>query len=123
MTRVLLVDDEEPVRTAYAELLVHHGYDVTTAGDGREALEAVGEQAPDVVVTDVIMPETDGFDLITRLHGVVPDVPVIAISGGGRMRAGGYLQMASMLGASAVLQKPLRIAELLRALESLGLPA
>lgn len=123
MTRVLLVDDEALIREAYAELLVDHGYHVTTARDGVDALSVARESSPDVVVTDVLMPESDGFDLITELKGVLPEVPVIAISGGGRMHAGGYLQMASMLGAVAVLTKPIRIGDLLRALESLGLPA
>jgi CheY-like chemotaxis protein len=123
MARVLLVDDDDDVRRAYAELLAEHGYEVVTATNGIEALDAAHLGAPDVVVTDVLMPESDGFDLITELRGSFPDVPVIAISGGGRLEPGGYLQMASMLGAVAVLSKPFRFRQLLDAIEELGIAA
>jgi DNA-binding NarL/FixJ family response regulator len=107
MIKVLLVDDDEMVRYALrsafqiADIVVvekSNGSFVRTPG----ILEDV-----DVVVTDILMPNVEGIELITTLNEVAPHIPVIAMSGGGRLNSQDYLTSASDLGAAAVFSKPL----------------
>lgn len=77
--RVLVVDDEEPIRRLVSEIL--GDYNVVTAKDGAEALETAMENAPDLVITDIRMPDMDGYTLLMKLREFHPDVPVLALSG------------------------------------------
>ena len=77
--RVLIVDDEPDLRRLVANAL--EGYDVVEAANGQEALQSVREQRPDLLITDIKMPEMDGYALLTALREEVPDLPVLAISG------------------------------------------
>lgn len=81
--RVLLVEDDRDTREMYSLYLSHSGLDVTEASTGRCALELVRRTAPDVVVTDIAMPQMDGIELSRRLRAVpaTRDVPIIAVSG------------------------------------------
>lgn len=117
MPRVLLVDDEEGVRFSLGELLKTRGYDVDSAADGEEALEKARAEPPDIVVTDIVMPKTGGLEVLTELRTLCPGVPVIAISGGGRISAANYLEVASLFGAAEVLEKPFEFDTLLAAVE------
>ncbi len=80
---ILLVEDEDAVRAFSARALANKGYQVLDAPGGETALDIVKNhgQAPDLVVTDVIMPEMDGPTLVTKLRAIYPDVPVIFVSG------------------------------------------
>ena len=77
--RVLVVDDEAPIRQVIADALSK--FDVVQAENGVEALKMVEEQAPDLVITDIKMPEMDGFALLKQLRASRPDLPVLALSG------------------------------------------
>ncbi|MBT4100847.1 MAG: response regulator [Gemmatimonadetes bacterium] len=77
--RVLVVDDEEPIRRLLVEML--GDYDVITAKDGSEALETAMETKPDLVITDIRMPDMDGYTLLMKLREFHPDLPVLALSG------------------------------------------
>lgn len=85
MARVLLVEDSEAVRDMLELVLEQEGYQVSTACNGDEALSAVRRSVPDAVITDLVMPGTDGVRLCQSLKGDADfdDVPVIAISGAG----------------------------------------
>ncbi len=83
--RILVVDDEASARSGLEKLLKHSGYDVSLAADGVAALERAGESAPDVVVTDLRMPNMDGMTLLAKLREQDPDLPVIVTTAFGEV--------------------------------------
>lgn len=103
--RVLLVDDDPAVRDSVALVLTEAGFAVEEAANGVEAMRQLEQQLPDLVITDILMPHKEGIECIREIRSLAPDVPVIAISGGGGGQAD-YLRMAGLLGAAAVLAKP-----------------
>ena len=110
--RVLLVEDDCDTREMYSFYLSYSGLHVTEARTGRRALERAREECPDVVVTDIAMPEMDGLELSRRLRAEEPthDVPIIAVSGQASDRA-------RQAGADVVLEKPCDPDRLLHAIE------
>ncbi len=104
MQRVLVVDDEEPIRYLLKEILESEGYDVETACNGKEAKRRLGEQPFDLVITDLIMPEVEGIEFIGAMRKERPGIKLIATSGGSCLD---LLAAAHMLGAHATLPKPL----------------
>lgn len=106
MARVLLIDDEQPVRSALRRLLTHMGHEVVEAENGRMALTLAAREAVDLVITDINMPEADGIEVIMALSERQPELPVIAVSGGGLMEKQLLLQNAEILGARFTLTKP-----------------
>jgi len=118
MTRILLVEDEPTARAAIRDLLEEADYSVSEAGDGREGLAACGEAQYDLVITDVLMPRTDGVEFILALRGRQFGAPILAISGGGRVPGDLCLTLAGNLGAVATLAKPFSREALLAAVSS-----
>jgi CheY-like chemotaxis protein len=82
VVRVLIVDDERCLQEAIAALLAAEGYEVELASNGREALERLSVSKPDVVLSDVMMPEMDGRQLLSeiRASGALQDLPVILMT-------------------------------------------
>lgn len=117
MARILLIEDDQPLRQALARLISRQGYDVVEADNGRTALQKVAEQPTDAVITDMIMPEMEGVETIQALRRSHPTAKIIAISGGVRSSAEAYLRIARALGAQKILTKPLDPWELLGALQ------
>lgn len=117
MTRILLIDDDELSRSAVEKMLERAGFEVRSTGDGREALESYRKERPDLVVTDLIMPDVDGLELIQQVRQLDPTVRILAISGGGRVQAEEYLSVARKFGALEVLSKPFTGQELRQAVE------
>lgn len=107
MAKLLLVDDDEDVRYALGKYLRRAGNEVVEAGDGKVALSLLENDTFDVLVTDIVMPEADGIELLLTVRQRMPDLPVIAISGGGRLGSFDYLPTAAGLGAKVVLHKPI----------------
>ena len=103
MTRILVVDDNPQVRTTARILLEAAGYQVIEAESGEAALEALSTERVDAVLTDIFMPHTDGIELIHTLHRESPNLPIIAMSGGGK----DVLSVAHILGAAVIVEKPL----------------
>jgi CheY-like chemotaxis protein len=119
MSRILVIDDEEPIRAILNRALTCLGHTVTDAADGREGLRKFAEHGADLVITDLVMPETEGFEVLMTIRGEHPEVKIIAISGGGRHGASDILKMAKFLGASRVLPKPMSMAQLTEAINEL----
>jgi DNA-binding response OmpR family regulator len=118
MPRILIVDDDPLIREILPLVLLEHGYESSTAPDGRVAMRELRRQAHDVVLTDVLMPDTDGMELLQEVRREFPAVRVIAMSGGSQLLPGSeLLQVARCLGARAVLPKPFEIEALLTALK------
>ena len=110
--KILLVDDEESIRTMVRMVLGEENYSFDEASNGSEALSIMEEKPFDLIITDVIMPDCDGIELVTTVRKKLPDIKVIVMSGGGRVRADHYLDLAEKLGASRVFEKPFNTAEL-----------
>ena len=115
MTRVLVVDDTPDILGFIRAGLERAGYVVDLADNGREALARQREQACDVLITDIFMPEAEGLETIDRFRAEFPATRIIAMSGG-RPRLQDYLGVARAIGADAALPKPFGIDELLRTL-------
>ncbi len=112
MKNILLVDDEESIRRMVRAVLGEEEYVFTEASNGVEALEIMEGQSFDLILTDVIMPDCDGIELVMTVRKKLPDIKVIVMSGGGRVRADHYLNLAEKLGAARVFEKPFNTAEL-----------
>lgn len=108
MKRILVVDDEAQIRTMLTQMLELEGYTVHTAENGEEGLALVGRHPFDLVITDMIMPVKDGLKFIMELIRDYPDLRIMAISGGGAIKAERYLTMAGYLGDIATLEKPFK---------------
>ena len=114
--RVLVVDDDRAVRESLRRSLQFNGYDVQLAGDGAEALTAVGTSAPDVVVMDVMMPRLNGIETTRALREAGHDVPIIVLTA--RDTVGDRVEGLDA-GADDYLTKPFALAELLARLRAL----
>ncbi|MBM9536888.1 response regulator [Desulfobulbus alkaliphilus] len=108
MKRILVVDDEAQIRTMLTQMLEQEGYEVHTAENGEEGFVLVGRHSFDLVITDMIMPVKDGLKFIMELVRDYPDLRILAISGGGAIKAERYLTMAGYLGDIATLEKPFK---------------
>jgi DNA-binding response OmpR family regulator len=106
MRRILVIDDELLVRQTLRLALEKSGYDVACASDGRDGVERFRALAPDLVITDIIMPDQEGIETIRQIRGISCSVPIIAISGGSPQGNADYLRVARGLGATDVLYKP-----------------
>jgi two-component system cell cycle response regulator CpdR len=106
MAKVLLVDDDEMVRQVVKKMLELGRHEVTEASNGVKALQAFTTASFDLVITDVVMPDMEGLQLVRELRALPSPPKVIVMSGGGRGTASDYLEMATRFGASATLSKP-----------------
>jgi len=119
MAKILVFDDEPSILIMIKKMLEKEGHEVDLALNGREGMELFEKNKPDLVVTDIIMPEKEGLETILELRKKHPDLKIIAISGGGRIGPQGYLPSAKYLGADMVFQKPLVQKEFVQAVNSL----
>jgi CheY-like chemotaxis protein len=114
--RILIVDDEVLVRNMLRQNLTGRGYDVDVAINGREALTKVAGTRFDAVVCDILMPETDGLEVVIHVRKHHPNLPVIAISAPGSEM---FLESARALGAARTFEKPFEVAHLCSAIDDL----
>lgn len=119
---VLLIDDDVELLRQMAAAFRSNGYDVRAASDGLVGLEAFTACAPDLVVSDLIMPTREGIETIFAMKKARPDIPVIAVSGGYRTGPEDFLTLARHVGADDVLAKPFRLAELVGRAQALLAP-
>lgn len=119
-SRILVVDDEEDIRDVARLLLESAGYAVACAEDGRAALREMQQGEFDLLITDMLMPEMDGVELINEVRRRNPEQRVVAMSGGGHAPKESYLQIAHLCGAQVLLPKPFNREQLLRAVTAAG---
>jgi CheY-like chemotaxis protein len=118
MANVLVIDDEDQLRDLLSQMLVRDGHIVKTACDGVDGMNMIKEFQPDLVITDIIMPNKDGITVIIELLNISPSTPVIAISGGRRAVTASFnLESAELLGVKGILAKPFTRDELRKAIE------
>ena len=116
---VLVVDDDVDLLRTLARRFHLAGSRVTVAKDGAEALAWFRQSTPTIVVTDILMPNREGVETIMAMKARSSEVKILAISGGGMLGAAGVLDLASRLGADAVLAKPFRSEQVLDAVRKL----
>ncbi len=116
MTRVLVIDDDKFVRASIRAVLESAGHMVADVGDADEGIAMQRANPFDVVVVDLVMPQKEGLETIRELKISYPDLPIIAISGGGDIVRKNFVQTATAFGANATLEKPFGGDELLGAL-------
>ena len=115
MKKILIVDDEPAITRMLTQILERQGYAVQIAHNGRDGLNAYRRCPADLVITDIVMPEMDGLELIATLRQEAPHIKCIVISGGDTHMAQDFLPVAKNLGARKTFAKPFSIADLLRA--------
>jgi DNA-binding NtrC family response regulator len=116
MGRILIVDDDARVRAMLVCALKAAGHQVYSAANGIDGTRFVGAIRPDLIISDLFMPEKEGLETITELHKRFPSVPILAISGG-NFASESMLSVALRLGATNALEKPFDQDTLLVAIE------
>jgi len=123
MQNILVIDDDKLMCLALAKILISAGYNVVQAGDGEEGLKLYRSQDFDLVITDLIMPDKEGIQIIRELRKENSRIRIIAMSAGGRGGATDYLKWARLMGAKQCLSKPIKREDLLDAVQAvLALP-
>jgi len=117
--RILVIDDNEQVRSMLRQMLTKRGFEIEVAPNGENAADMHKRKAFDVVITDIIMPGKEGLETIGEFRRLFPEVKIIAISGGGRIGLAHYLETAKRIGAHKTMAKPFRSVELVKAIEDL----
>ncbi len=117
-TRVLVVDDDRAHLDACVRLLKLEGFETLTASNGVEALKVIDKQDVDLVLTDILMPDMEGIELISRLRKAKPGLRMISMSGGGRIGAVQCLDLSRRFGVLQTLGKPFSRDELLAAIHN-----
>jgi DNA-binding response OmpR family regulator len=115
MARILVIDDDEITNGMIVQLLTEAGYEAEGARDGNRGLMLFGSKPFDLIITDIVMPEKEGLETILTIRKTNKTLPIIAISGGGKISPEQYLHMAQQFGADYTFQKPFDNAALLRA--------
>jgi DNA-binding response OmpR family regulator len=115
MQSILVIDDDKLMRLALARILISSGFNVVQAADGDEGLQLYRSQEFDLVITDLIMPDKEGIQIIRELRKENSKIRIIAMSAGGRGGATDYLKWARLMGAKQCLSKPIKREELLNA--------
>jgi len=112
MPKILIIEDDVDLRRMLTRLLEREEFTVLEANNGLEANEILDYTEPNLVITDIIMPDQDGIGTINYIRNKLPGTKIIAISGGGKMISVDYLKIASMLGAQYTFKKPFSNREL-----------
>ena len=119
MARVLIIDDDPALRAVLGDVCTRLGHDVSVAINGCEGLAKAREVSPDLVITDIVMPEKEGLETIRELRRDLPQIKIIAVSGGGqKVGSTDCLELAEFLGAELTLTKPFRLNDLRHALDT-----
>jgi len=119
MPGILIVEDDDELREMLGVAFSKRKFTILEAANGKDAILHFKPAVTDLVVTDLIMPEEDGLKVIMKLRELKPSIKVIAISGGGKVGPGSYLNLAKLLGADAVYSKPFSLNVLIRKIEDL----
>lgn len=119
MFRILVIDDEKDILLMVKKMMERSGYEVDIALNGEQGLRLFKQHDFDLIITDIIMPDKEGIELIMELKKIHSGTRIVAMSGGGRLSAEGYLDMAKRLGADRIFQKPFSQSEMVKAVDEL----
>jgi CheY-like chemotaxis protein len=115
---IVIVDDDSDTLKSMQAILEPLGYAVSVAGSGREAIRLLRSESFDLVITDIVMPDVDGYELISTLRQRFPKIRSIAITGGETSWSNTYLLIARGFGADVILQKPITRDHLVTAIKA-----
>ncbi|MFN2511864.1 MAG: response regulator [Pyrinomonadaceae bacterium] len=116
MTRILVIDDDPQVLDILAEMLMDAGYEVQKAINGTEGVRLFSQSAFDLVLTDLLMPEKDGLEVVMELRKDFPQVKIITLSGGDTY-GNSSLETSRLCGAAGTIRKPFREDQLLETVQ------
>lgn len=117
MGRILVIDDDPNLRRTMRKILEREGHSVQEAENGLTGIRIVEEAPPDLVVTDLLMPEKEGIETIVELRARFPSIGIVAVSGAGGVNDRGPLIDAELFGADVALSKPFSIDEFVSAID------
>jgi DNA-binding response OmpR family regulator len=106
MALILVIDDDEIMNGLLLQMLSDAGYEAHGATDGNRGLKLLATLPIDLIVTDIVMPEKEGLETIREIRKDNKTIPIIAISGGGKIHPEDYLKIALQFGADYAFQKP-----------------
>ena len=112
MAHILVIDDDLSIQQLFKQFLSGKGHSVSSASDRKEGLHLMKQQRPDLIITDIMMPEMDGLEVVREIRKTYPGLPVIAISGGMRGVSMNFLPHAKKIGACHVFEKPVSLSTL-----------
>lgn len=119
-TKILVIEDDESVRASICMTLKTHDFEVDEAGNGEKALWMLRRAPFDIAIVDMMMPVMDGLETIRELKASFPSLGILAISGGSRYANLDFLKVASVIGATATLNKPFGGADLIAAIQEVA---
>jgi CheY-like chemotaxis protein len=119
MREILIADDDASLRESLRLALESAGYRVRVAAHGGEAFSLQSDKPADILITDIFMPESDGFEAIDRFRREFPATKIVAMSGDAKRAKREYLAVAALIGVDATLKKPFRLKDLLQTLKTL----
>lgn len=117
LAKIVVVDDDHDLRRTICDYLVSVGHDVQQAADGNNAMSLIASEEPQLVLTDILMPDKEGFSTIMDIRAAYENIKIIAMSGGGQMKRLDLLKSAHVLGADAVIAKPFEFDDLCKTIE------
>ncbi len=119
MPTVMIVDDEELIRSMIRKSLIRIGYNVLEAENGNEAMKIVGTEHIDMIISDLVMPEKGGIELMMELKNLFPNIKKIAISGKLPTENKSISDLAERFNVDAVFSKPFELFDLLKVVKKL----
>jgi DNA-binding response OmpR family regulator len=122
MSKVLIIDNDPLLCETLKLAAESAGHTVAVAQNGREGLDVFATFQPDLVVTDILMPEKEGMETIVDLRRLNPNVPILAMSGAAPAGNISFLKIAQKLGANRTLSKPFPMADFVAAIAALVKP-
>lgn len=113
MTKILVIDDDDLTRGMICNALKKAEFEVLEAANGNEGVQKAQNEKPDLVVTDILMPDKEGIETIMEIKAINSAIKIVAMSGGGTSKNMSFLEMAKKVGAEQVLSKPFKPSALL----------
>lgn len=120
MKKIVVIEDDLIIRESLKEILELNSYEVLATESGIDLMKKISDFRPDILITDIIMPDKDGIEIIIEAKKSLPNIILIAISGGGRIDSESYLNTAKYLGADATLKKPFTHEQLISLIKNLS---
>ncbi|MEE9368531.1 MAG: response regulator [Pontiella sp.] len=119
MNKILIIDDDPTIQNVFGQFLRGAGYEVLSAENGKVGMKIMQENRPDLIITDILMPEMDGLEILLQIRNEHDNMPIIAISGGMRALPINFLRQAKLFGACHVFEKPVPLNVLLEAIQTI----
>lgn len=120
MLKVLVIDDEALVRATLRDMLEEAGCAVAEAADGNAGIALLETEQPDVIFTDILMPNKEGIETINEIRKLGKDIRIVAMSGGGATGNMTFLEYAKAVGADRALQKPINFKDVVQIVKEFG---